>query len=108
VVAAAEAQPLYLRNQIAFTSAERQLINAARPPHDGIAGSAALRPVRLRAPMVMGDLDEVVALGARVSASLEPRNFSDSLAAGTHWVLREQGELAGYFLLMAAVDGSTC
>jgi tRNA threonylcarbamoyladenosine biosynthesis protein TsaB len=29
-VAAAEAQPLYLRNKIAFTSAERQLINAAK------------------------------------------------------------------------------
>jgi tRNA threonylcarbamoyladenosine biosynthesis protein TsaB len=29
-VAPAEAQPLYLRNKIAFTSAERQVINAAK------------------------------------------------------------------------------
>jgi ribosomal-protein-alanine N-acetyltransferase len=58
------------------------------------------------APMVMGDLDEVVALERSVFPHPWSRgNFSDSLAAGYHaWVLREQGELAGYFLLMAAVD----
>jgi tRNA threonylcarbamoyladenosine biosynthesis protein TsaB len=29
-VGAADAQPLYLRNKIAYTSAERQVINAAK------------------------------------------------------------------------------
>jgi tRNA threonylcarbamoyladenosine biosynthesis protein TsaB len=29
-VPAAQAQPLYLRNKIAYTSAERQVINAAK------------------------------------------------------------------------------
>jgi ribosomal-protein-alanine N-acetyltransferase len=58
------------------------------------------------APMVMDDLDEVYALELSVYPHPWSRgNFSDSLAAGYHaWVLREQGELAGYFLLMAAVD----
>ena len=29
-VTAAEAQPIYLRNKVAYTSAERQVINAAK------------------------------------------------------------------------------
>jgi ribosomal-protein-alanine N-acetyltransferase len=58
------------------------------------------------APMTMADLDEVVALEQSVYPHPWTRgNFSDSLDAGYHaWVLREGGELAGYFLLMAAVD----
>jgi ribosomal-protein-alanine N-acetyltransferase len=58
------------------------------------------------APMVMADLDEVYALEQSVYPHPWSRgNFSDSLDVGYHaWVLRERGELAGYFLLMAAVD----
>jgi ribosomal-protein-alanine N-acetyltransferase len=58
------------------------------------------------APMTIDDLDEVYALELSVYPHPWSRgNFSDSLGAGYHaWVLREQGELAGYFLLMAAVD----
>jgi ribosomal-protein-alanine N-acetyltransferase len=62
------------------------------------------------APMAMADLDEVVALEQSVYPHPWTRgNFSDSLDAGYHaWVLRDGdgpgGELAGYFLLMAAVD----
>ncbi len=58
------------------------------------------------APMTKADLDEVFA----VEKSVYPHpwshgNFVDSIDAGYHaWVLREHGELAGYFLLMAAVD----
>jgi ribosomal-protein-alanine N-acetyltransferase len=58
------------------------------------------------APMTAGDLDEVYALEQSVYPHPWSRgNFADSLNAGYHaWVLREHGKLAGYFLLMAAVD----
>jgi [ribosomal protein S18]-alanine N-acetyltransferase len=58
------------------------------------------------APMVTDDLDDVLALEKSVFPHPWTRgNFYDSLTAGYHaWVLREQGELAGYFLLMAAPD----
>ncbi len=58
------------------------------------------------APMTAADLDEVYALELAVYPHPWSRgNFADSLNAGYHaWVLRDQGELAGYFLLMAAVD----
>lgn len=59
------------------------------------------------APMTRADVDEVFAL----ELSVYPHpwtygNFVDSLASGYHgWVMREAaGKLAGYFLLMGAVD----
>lgn len=59
------------------------------------------------APMVAGDLADVYDL--EVSVYPHPwsqGNFADSLASGYHgWTLRdEDGVLAGYFLLMTAVD----
>jgi ribosomal-protein-alanine N-acetyltransferase len=59
------------------------------------------------APMVVADVDEVHALEQSVFPHPWSRaNFLDSLASGYDaWVLREQGgALAGYFLLMYAVD----
>ena len=59
------------------------------------------------APMVVTDVDEVLALEQSVYPHPWSRgNFLDSLASGYHsWVLHdENGALAGYFLLMAAVD----
>jgi ribosomal-protein-alanine N-acetyltransferase len=58
------------------------------------------------APMTAADLDEVFAVEQSVYPHPWSRgNFVDSLQAGYHaWVLRDGGELAGYFLLMAAVD----
>jgi ribosomal-protein-alanine N-acetyltransferase len=58
-------------------------------------------------PMVVGDVDEVHALECSVFPHPWSRaNFMDSLASGYDaWVLREpSGGLAGYFLLMYAVD----
>eukprot|EP01041_Mallomonas_annulata_P016065 gene16065-33754_t len=59
------------------------------------------------APMVVGDLADVYDL--EVSVYPHPwsqGNFADSLASGYHgWTLRDEGGvLAGYFLLMTAVD----
>ncbi|MDL2356155.1 MAG: ribosomal protein S18-alanine N-acetyltransferase [Pseudomonadota bacterium] len=58
------------------------------------------------APMAMADLDDVYAVEQRIYPHPWSRgNFVDSLSVGYQaWVLREQGELAGYFLLMAALD----
>jgi ribosomal-protein-alanine N-acetyltransferase len=60
------------------------------------------------APMLLADLDEVCALEQSVYPHPWSRgNFADSLSVGYHaWVLRDQGELAGYFLLMGALDES--
>jgi ribosomal-protein-alanine N-acetyltransferase len=59
-------------------------------------------------PMVVADIDEVYALEQQVFPHPWSRgNFADSLASGYDaWVLREpeEGPLAGYFLLMYAVD----
>lgn len=61
-------------------------------------------------PMVAADVDEVHALECSVFPHPWSRaNFMDSLASGYDaWVLRESGQpeqaLAGYFLLMYAVD----
>lgn len=59
------------------------------------------------APMTAGDVDEVVALECSVFPYPWSRaNFSDSLASGYDaWTVRDAaGELAGYYLLMYAVD----
>ena len=58
-------------------------------------------------PMVVGDVDEVHALECSVFPHpWSHANFMDSLASGYDaWVLREpSGALAGYFLLMYALD----
>jgi len=58
-------------------------------------------------PMVVGDVDEVHALECSVFPHPWSRaNFMDSLASGYDaWVLRDPaGALAGYFLLMYALD----
>jgi ribosomal-protein-alanine N-acetyltransferase len=58
-------------------------------------------------PMAPGDIDEVLALECSVFPHPWSRaNFVDSLASGYDaWVLRDAGgALAGYFLLMFAVD----
>nr|WP_314541021.1 ribosomal protein S18-alanine N-acetyltransferase [uncultured Massilia sp.] len=73
--------------------------------------SAAATGLALR-PMVVADIDAVHALECSVFPHPWSRaNFVDSLASGYDcWVLRdagqglEEGALAGYFLLMHAVD----
>jgi ribosomal-protein-alanine N-acetyltransferase len=58
-------------------------------------------------PMVVGDVDEVHALETSVFPHPWSRaNFLDSLSSGYDaWVLREtEGGLAGYFLVMYALD----
>lgn len=74
---------------------------------DAIEQSPALAGLELR-PMTAADIDEVYALEQSVFPHPWSRaNFVDSLSSGYDaWVLREpdEGPLAGYFLLMYAVD----
>lgn len=59
------------------------------------------------APMVVADVDDVLALEVSVYPHPWSRgNFTDSLASGYHgWTLRDDaGALVGYFLLMDVVD----
>ncbi|WP_426191163.1 ribosomal protein S18-alanine N-acetyltransferase [Massilia sp. DWR3-1-1] len=58
------------------------------------------------APMVMADLDAVFAIEQAVYPHPWTRgNFVDSLASGySAWTLHDGDALAGYFLLMLAVD----
>lgn len=71
-----------------------------------VDAAAALVPMTL-APMTLADVDAVHALECSVFPHPWSRaNFSDSVQAGYDaWVLRDAGgELAGYFLLMYALD----
>jgi ribosomal-protein-alanine N-acetyltransferase len=58
------------------------------------------------APMVLADLDEVLALEESVYPHPWSKgNFIDSLDSGyIAWTVRDAGWLVGYFLLMEAVD----
>lgn len=58
------------------------------------------------APMVMADLDDVFAIEQAVYPHPWTRgNFGDSLASGySAWTVHDGADLAGYFLLMMAVD----
>ena len=70
--------------------------------------NAVRDPEQLRyAPMVVADVDEVLALEMSVYPHPWTRgNFIDSLSSGYHsWVLRDESDtLVGYFLVMGVVD----
>ncbi len=70
--------------------------------------NAVRDPEQLRyAPMVMADVDEVLALEMSVYPHPWTRgNFVDSISCGYHsWVLRDHDDaLVGYFLVMGVVD----
>jgi ribosomal-protein-alanine N-acetyltransferase len=57
-------------------------------------------------PMSARDLDDVLRIESRVYSHPWSRgNFADSIGSGhSAWVCRAGGELAGYFVLMRAVD----
>jgi len=94
------AAPLYVRDKVAFTTAERELGQGGNPK----AAPARLQPVL--APMTEADLDDVVALEAAVQAFPWTRgNFADALASGYEArVLRQDGRMAGFCVVMPAPD----
>lgn len=94
------AAPLYVRDKVAFTTAERLRGEGGNPK----AQPSLAAPVPQ--PMTDADLDEVVALEAQVQAFPWTRgNFADALASGYGaWTLRREGKLAGFCILMFAPD----
>ncbi|WP_454693733.1 tRNA (adenosine(37)-N6)-threonylcarbamoyltransferase complex dimerization subunit type 1 TsaB [Achromobacter aegrifaciens] len=94
------AAPLYVRDKVAFTTAERMRGEGGNPK-----AQPSLTPW-VPQPMTDADLDEVVAVEAHVQAFPWTRgNFADALAAGYGaWVLRREGRLAGVCVLMFAPD----
>lgn len=94
-----QALPLYLRDKVAFTTAERALGLGGNPQAIRYGKAMVL-------PMSQVDLSEVVELEVRSQAfPWSERHFSDALSAGyPGWVLRESGELVGFCLAMATPD----
>ena len=94
------AAPLYVRDKVAFTTAERERGQGGNPK----AAFAWPRPVPL--PLAESDLDEVAALEAEVQAFPWTRgNFADALASGYEaCVLRQDGLLVGFCVAMLAPD----
>ena len=72
---------------------------------DGLMDAVSEEQVELR-PMQPADLDAVLAIEYRVCAFPWSRaNFADSMASSySCWVCRVDQQLAGYFVLMLAVD----
>ena len=94
-----QAAPFYLRDKVAFTTAERAA-GLGGNPRAHVPTSVALLP------MTLADLPEAVALESAVqSFPWTAKNFEDALAAGySAWVLRQGTELIGFCIVMLAPD----
>ncbi len=96
-IPADQAAPLYVRNKVAYTTAERE---------QGLGGNPkAAAPIALR-PMIENDVDAVVEIERSVqSFPWTKGNFLDALKAGYTGIVAEQGrEIVGFYLLMFAPD----
>jgi tRNA threonylcarbamoyladenosine biosynthesis protein TsaB len=93
------AAPLYLRDRVAFTVAERALGEGGNP-RALAPGKAAL------VPMTLADLPEALEIERAVqSFPWTFKNFEDALAAGYEaWVLRQGADLLGFCIAMQAPD----
>lgn len=108
------AAPLYVRDKVAFTTAEREQGQGGNPraePAVVAMASAAACPASggmVLEAMTAADLPAVAALEARVQAfPWTERNFADALSAGYDCaVLREAGQVLGFCILMHAPDVS--
>lgn len=96
---AQEAMPLYVRDKVAFTTAERAKGDGGNP--------RAAVPIYAQA-MAAGHLESVVDLEAQVQQHpWTRRNFEDALAAGYDaWVLCEGEAVVGFYIAMLAPDVS--
>jgi len=96
------AAPLYVRDKVAFTTAERQAGQGGNPRAEAPAMTAGPRIE----PMSEADLDAVVEIEYAVQAHpWTRRNFADALAAGYGaWVMREAGRVLGFYIMMPAPD----
>lgn len=93
------ASPFYLRDKVAFNTAERESGQGGNP-------RALASGLGVMVPMTKADLVDVVNLERAVqSFPWSLQNFEDALQAGYEaWVLREAGELMGFCIGMVAPD----
>ena len=95
---AAQAQPLYVREKVAFTTQERE---------GGLGGNPrAGAPALMLTPMREGDLDAVAAIEASVQDfPWSRRSFEEGLDSGYEgWVAWRGNERVGFCLAMHAPD----
>ncbi len=110
------AAPLYVRDKVAYTTAEREAGLGGNPraavPAAGISAAAVASKAGAAAasvsiaPMTEQDLDAVADIESAVQAHpWTRRNFADALAAGyAAWVAREAGVVKGFYVMMPAPD----
>jgi tRNA threonylcarbamoyladenosine biosynthesis protein TsaB len=98
-VAPERALPLYLRDKVAFTTAERKQGAGGNPKVATVDNDLVL-------PMSAQDLSAVVELELQSQAfPWSHRNFEDALAANyPAWVVRREGQLIGFCVAMAAIE----
>ncbi len=98
------AMPLYVRDKVAFTTAERAQGAGGNPRVADRSHEARVVPT-LDA-MHADDLDTVAAIESRVqSFPWSRRNFADGLQAGyPAWVARLDGRVVGFCMLLLAPD----
>lgn len=96
-LAPAQAAPLYVRDKVAYTTAERE---------QGQGGNPKASPIAEIGRMLPGELDAVADIESRTQAHPWTRaQFEEALLAGYEgWVIREGGQVAGFYLLMPAPD----
>lgn len=96
-VSPAQAAPLYVRDKVAYTTAERE---------QGQGGNPKARPIPEIGVMQANELDAVVEIERRTQSHPWTRaQFEEALQAGYEaWVIREAGLVAGFYLLMPAPD----
>lgn len=93
------AAPLYLRDKVAYTTAEREAGEGGNPRAAAPTGVTILT-------MTPADLGEAVEIEREVqSFPWTPRNFQDALDAGYEaWCLRDGERLVGFCIAMMAPD----
>lgn len=100
VLAPELAAPLYVRDKVAFTTAERERGFGGNPKATPALPSAVLEP------MTEADIDAVAELELDLQAFPWTRaNFADALASGYEaCVLRQDGKVVGFCFAMLAPD----
>ena len=97
VVQPHQAAPLYVRDKVAYTTAERE---------QGRGGNPKARPALLIRGMTDADVDEAASIEGAVQAfPWTSGNFRDALQAGYGaWVACAEGRIQGFALTMFAPD----
>lgn len=103
-----DAAPVYIRDKVAFTIAERDQGAGGNPRAPALPAARSEPPAAdvVLLPMHDADLDEVAEIERSVQSHPWSRNnFADGLKAGySGWVAQSQGQTAGFSMVMLAPD----